>query len=112
MFGIGEFEAPDFLRGDGEGDLAVSGGGGDVWQIGNAGDGGSMFYALTNITIVLPTNYTLYAVYGSDTTAGGINGWPWPLVPASNYTWNPGTRTLTLPTSVTNRRIYRIGATP
>ena len=92
--------------------LAVSGGGGDVWQIGNAGDGGSMFYALTNITIVLPTNYTLYAVYGSDTTAGGINGWPWPLVPASNYTWNPGTRTLTLPTSVTNRRIYRIGATP
>ncbi len=92
--------------------LAVSGGGGDVWQIGNAGDGGSMFYALTNITIVLPTNYTLYAVYGSDTTAGGINGWPWPLVPASNYTWNPGTRTLTLPTSVTNRRIYRIGANP
>ena len=93
--------------------LTVSGGGENSWQIGNE-DGGNMFYATSNksITIVLPTNYTLNAVYGSDTKVGSINGWPWSQVPASNYTWNPGTRTLTLPTSVTNRRIYRIGGTP
>ena len=97
--------------------LAISAGGGETWQIGDVGDGGSMFYTTSNrnVVIVLPTNYTLTAVYGTDSSATGLNnlgqGLGSPLTPGIDYTWTPATRTISVLSGVTNRRVLRIGAT-
>ena len=97
--------------------LAISsGGGGATWQIGNPGTGGSMFYSTSNqnIVIVLPTNYNLTAVYGTDSSATGLNnlgrGLGSPLTQGVDYNWNPATRTISVLSGVTNRRVLRIGA--
>lgn len=95
--------------------LTVSGGGGDVWNIGDGSQGSAMFTTLTNIIIVLPTNYTLSAVFGSDASPAGLNNLGQglgTLTPDIDYTWTPATRTVTILNSVTNRRMIRIGANP
>ena len=95
--------------------LTVSGGGSNHWAIGSSGDGSAMFTTLTNITIVLPTNYTLNAVYGSDANGTGLNNLGQglgTLNPGVDYTWTPATRTINILSTVTNRRFIRIGATP
>ena len=94
--------------------LTVSDGGGSTWQIGNQ-DGGNMFYTASNknITIVLPTNYTLNAVYGSDVSSVGLNNLGQGLGPLSqgvDYTWTPASRTVSILCTATNRRIVRVGA--
>ena len=68
----------------------------------------------SNITIVLPTNYTLNAVYGSDASGAGLNNLGQGLgpLPGTDYTWTPATRTVTILNTVTNRRFVRIGANP
>ena len=94
--------------------LTVSGGGSNHWSIGNSGDGGTMSTTRSNITIVLPTNYTLNAVYGSDASGAGLNNLGQGLgpLPGTDYTWTPATRTVTILNTVTNRRFVRIGANP
>ena len=68
----------------------------------------------SNITIVLPTNYTLNAVYGSDASGAGLNNLGQGLgpLPGTDYTWTPATRTGTILNTVTHRRFIRIGANP
>ncbi|HRT06184.1 MAG TPA: lamin tail domain-containing protein [Kiritimatiellia bacterium] len=96
--------------------FTVLGGGGETWQIGNPDTGGGMFYSTSNqtIMIVLPTNYTLSAVYGTDSSGAGLNnlgqGLGSPLTPGVDYNWNPATRTISVLSGVTNRRVLRIGA--
>ena len=99
--------------------LVISGGGGEeVWSIGNGSTGGTMFYATSNrnIIIILPTNYTLNAVYGTDSSATGLNnlgqGLGNPLTQDLDYTWTPATRMVSIMSGATNRRVLRIGATP
>ena len=96
--------------------FSVVGGGGEVWTIGDGTSGGSMFYSTSNqnIVIVLPTNYYLTAVYGMDPSAVGLNnlgqGLGDPLDENIDYTWTPATRTVSILSGVTNRRVLRIGA--
>ena len=96
--------------------FSVVGGGGGVWQIGDGTSGGSMFYSTSNqnIVIVLPTNYNLVAVYGTDPSAVGLNnlgqGGLAPLTPGLDYTWTPASRTVSVLSGATNRRVLRIGA--
>jgi len=99
--------------------LVISGGGGEeVWSIGDGSTGGTMFYATSNrnIIIILPTNYTLNAVYGTDSSATGLNnlgqGLGNPLTQDLDYTWTPATRMVSIMSGATNRRVLRIGATP
>ena len=93
-----------------------AGGGGNDWQIGNPDTGGGMFYSTSNqtIVIVLPTNYTLTAVYGTDSSGAGLNnlgqGLGTTLTQGVDYNWNPATRTISVLSGVTNRRVLRIGA--
>ena len=95
----------------------VGGGGGDVWTIGDGTSGSDMFYTTSNrtITIIMPTNYGLYAVYGTDSSSAGLNnlgqGGLTPLAPGLDYTWTPASRTVSILSGVTNRRVFRIGAT-
>lgn len=94
--------------------LTVGGGSSNVWSIGDTSDGSTMFTTTSNILIVLPTNYTLNAVYGSDASGTGLNNLGQglgPLNPGIDYTWNPATRTVYIINTVTNRRFIRIGAT-
>lgn len=96
--------------------FTVLGGGASEWQIGDGADGGAMFYATSNrnIVIVLPTNYNLTAVYGTDSSSTGLNnlgqGTGSPLTENVDYTWTPATRTVNVLCGVTNRRVLRIGA--
>jgi uncharacterized protein (DUF2141 family) len=99
--------------------LVIGAGDGDeVWTIGDGSQGSTMFYATSNKTvmIILPTNYTLNAVYGTDSSSGGLNnlgqGLGTPLAENVDYNWNPATRTISVLSGVTNRRVLRIGATP
>ena len=95
--------------------LTVTGGGSNHWAIGQTGDGGTMTTTRSNLMIVLPTNYTLNAVYGSDASGAGLNSLGQglgPLNSETDYSWNPATRTVTIINTVTNRRFIRIGATP
>lgn len=95
-----------------------TGGGGEMWQIGDGNQGGTMFYTASNqnVVIVLPTNYTLDAVYGTAPSAVGLNnlgqGIGSPLQQDVDYNWNPATRTISVLSGVTNRRVLRIGARP
>jgi len=96
--------------------FSVVGGGGEIWTIGDGSQGSTMFYATSNqnIIIILPTNYNLTAVYGTDPSAVGLNnlgqGTGSPLTPGVDYTWTPATRTVSVLSGVTNRRVLRIGA--
>jgi len=96
--------------------FTVLGGGAAEWSIGDGNVGGTMFYSASNrnIVIVLPTNYNLTAVYGTDSSAVGLNnlgqGTGSPLTPGVDYTWTPATRTVSVLSGVTNRRVLRIGA--
>ena len=84
-----------------------------VWTIGS-GTGAAMFTTLTNIIIVLPTNYTLSAVLGGGASAAGLNGLGQglgTLAPGVDYTWTPSNRTVNVFNTVTNRRFVRIRAT-
>jgi len=96
--------------------FTVLGGGAAEWQIGDGADGGAMFYTTSNrnVVIVLPTNYNLTAVYGTDSSAVGLNnlgqGTGSPLTENVDYTWTPATRTVNVLCGVTNRRVLRIGA--
>ena len=96
--------------------FTVLGGGAAEWQIGDGADGGAMFYTTSNrnIVIVLPTNYNLTAVYGTDPSSVGLNnlgqGAGSPLTLGVDYTWTPATRTVNVLCGVTNRRVLRIGA--
>ena len=84
-----------------------------VWTIGS-GTGAAMFTTLTNIIIVLPTNYTLSAVLGGGASAAGLNGLGQglgTLAPEVDYTWTPSNRTVNVFNTVTNRRFVRIRAT-
>lgn len=98
--------------------FTVLGGGGEIWQIGDGSQDGAMFYTTSNqtIMIVLPTNYTLNAVYGTDSSSVGLNnlgqGMGSPLTQGVDYNWNPATRTISVLSGVTNRRVLRIGASP
>ncbi len=95
--------------------LTVGGGGSNQWAIGQTGDGGTMTTTRSNLMIVLPTNYTLNAVYGSDASGAGLNNLGQglgTLNSGTDYTWTPATRTVTIINTVTNRRFIRIGATP
>ena len=77
-----------------------------------------MFYTTSNqnVVIVLPTNYLLTAVYGTDSSPAGLNnlgqGLGSTLTQGVDYDWNPATRTISILSGVTNRRVLRIGATP
>ena len=96
--------------------LTISGGGGETWQIGDGSQDSAMFYTTSNqtIVIVLPTNYTLTAVYGTDSSGAGLNnlgqGLGTTLTQGVDYNWNPATRTISVLSGVTNRRVLRIGA--
>ncbi|MGD9781641.1 MAG: beta strand repeat-containing protein [Kiritimatiellia bacterium] len=96
--------------------FTVLGGGGEVWTIGDGSQGSAMFYSTSNqnIVIVLPTNFMLDAVYGTDSSAEGLNnlgqGGLTPLTQDLDYTWTPATRTVSILSGVTNRRVLRIGA--
>ena len=96
----------------------LAGGGGEIWQIGDGGQGSAMFYTTSNqnVVIVLPTNYLLTAVYGTDSSPAGLNnlgqGLGSTLTQGVDYDWNPATRTISILSGVTNRRVLRIGATP
>ena len=95
--------------------LTVTGGGSNHWAIGQTGDGGTMSTTRSNLMIVLPTNYTLNAVYGSEASGAGLNSLgqgSGALNSVTDYSWNPATRTVTIFNTVTNRRFFRIGATP
>jgi hypothetical protein len=100
--------------GAGDGVLLRGGGGGrsDHWR---RQPGSTMFYATSNqnIIIILPTNYNLTAVYGTDPSAVGLNNLGKAraaLTPGVDYTWTPRDADGQRLSGVTNRRVLRIGA--